>query len=313
MNDLTKIVNSPNMKKQWQLVLPKYLTAERLARVALTQIRKVPKLTKCTQESFLSALMTCAELGIEPNGRDAHLIPYGEECTLIIDYKGLIKLAMRGGEIYPPHADIVCENDFITIKNGVVEHEIDPREERGDMIGAYVIVRYRDGGERHEYMSKAQIDTIRDRSWAKTKGPWVTDYNEMAKKTVFRRVSKWLDLAPEVMDSVDMEADRLPIVDAVDDSLAELEERIKLSDQDGPDDMDVASLKAEIEFFNRPQGYRWATMDAEQIREFIDHPAALEAIQSLPAEHPGRVDFVRRWIELCPDDECPVSATVEGG
>lgn len=206
---LAEILQGDTMKAQWSVVLPKCLTADRLARVALTQLRKVPKLGQCNQGSFLSALMSCAELGIEPNGRHAHLIPYGQECQLIIDYKGLVELAMRSGKISRIHADVVCANDRISIKNGIIDHEIKPLKERGEMVGAYAMCAFTDGTEKHEYMSKAEIDAIRNRSRAGKSGPWLTDYNEMAKKTVFRRMSKWLPLSPEIMDSVEKEADRV--------------------------------------------------------------------------------------------------------
>ncbi len=206
---LADILQGDTMKAQWAVVLPKCLTADRLARVALTQLRKTPKLGQCNQGSFLSALMTCAELGIEPNGRHAHLIPYGQECQLIIDYKGLVELAMRSGKISRIHADVVCSGDSISIKNGIISHEINPLKDRGDMVGAYAMCSFTDGTEKHEYMSKAEVDAIRKRSRAGQSGPWVTDYNEMSKKTVFRRMSKWLPLSPELMDSIERDADRI--------------------------------------------------------------------------------------------------------
>ncbi len=209
---LVEMLQSEGMKNQWSLVLPKCLTADRLARVALTQVRKNPKLASCNQGSVLSSLMTCAELGIEPNGRHAHLIPYGQECTLIIDYKGLVELAMRSGKISRIHADIVCKNDTIKIHNGIISHEVNPLDDRGEMVGAYAMCAFVDGTEKHEYMSKREIDAVKDRSRAGKSGPWVTDYNEMSKKTVFRRMSKWLPLSPEIMDSIERDADRIETV-----------------------------------------------------------------------------------------------------
>jgi recombination protein RecT len=153
--------------------------------------------------------MTCAELGIEPNGRHAHLIPYKTECQLIIDYKGLVELAMRSGLISRIHADVVCENDTITIKNGEINHEVNPLISRGNMVGAYAMCFFKDGTAKHEYMSREEVDGIRKRSRAGNAGPWVTDYNEMAKKTVFRRMSKWLPLSPEIMDTVERDADSM--------------------------------------------------------------------------------------------------------
>jgi len=208
------IVNSDSMKEQWQMVLPQCLTPDRLARVALTQLRKTPRLQECTQGSFLTAMMTCAELGIEPNGRHAHLIPYGKECQLIVDYKGLVELAMRSGKISRIHADIVCENDSITIKNGIIDHEVDPLKERGSMVGVYAMCFFKDGTEKHEYMSKTEVELIKKRSKAGQSGPWVTDFCEMAKKTVFRRMSKWLPLSPEVLETVEKDYDTMKFAKA---------------------------------------------------------------------------------------------------
>lgn len=209
---LSDIILSDAMKSQWQLVLPKCLTPDRLARVALTQLRKTPKLGQCDQGSFMSALMTCAELGIEPNGRHAHLIPYGKECQLIIDYKGLVELAMRSGKVSRIHADVVCEFDDITISNGEITHNINPLKDRGDVVGAYAMCFFKDGTAKHEYMSLKEVEGIKARSKAAKFGPWVSDFNEMAKKTVFRRMSKWLPLSPEVFESIDKDSDRMETV-----------------------------------------------------------------------------------------------------
>ena len=84
------LITTPAAKKQIAAALPEHMTVDRQVRVALTALNKTPKLAQCTQGSFVEALMTCSELGLEPNGRHAHLVPYGDRCTLIVDYKGLI-------------------------------------------------------------------------------------------------------------------------------------------------------------------------------------------------------------------------------
>ncbi|MBN2162558.1 MAG: recombinase RecT [Pontiellaceae bacterium] len=208
-NNVLTLLQSEKTKHEWAKVLPSILTPDRMARVAVSQVRRVPKLLECSQPSLLGALMTCAELGLEPNGRHAHLIPYGKECQLIIDFKGLAELAMRSGKISRLHADVICENDQVSIENGIISHKINPLKDRGTMIGAYAMCAFKDGSEKHEYMSKAEIDGIRARSRAGKSGPWVTDYNEMAKKTVFRRMSKWLPLSPEVQETLNKDADTL--------------------------------------------------------------------------------------------------------
>jgi recombinational DNA repair protein RecT len=162
---------------------------------------KTPKLLDCTQESVLQCMLNCSALGLEPDGRRAHLIPYGTTCTLIVDYKGIVELAKRSGDVANVFAQIVCENDNFSWENGEVKHQVDFRKARGNMYAAYAIITFKDGTKQTDVMTKDEIDSIRKRSKASNSGPWVTDYNEMAKKTVFRRASKWITLSPEVADA----------------------------------------------------------------------------------------------------------------
>lgn len=212
--DIRDFIQSPQMLQQMALVLPKHITADRMARVALTALLKTPKLLECSRESLLQALMNCSQAGLEPDGRHAHLIPYGNIVQLIIDYKGLVELAMRSGVVSNIHADVVCNEDVFKYDRGELKtHEIDFRKERGAMYAVYALVRFKDGTEKCEVMTKAEVDGIRARSRAAKAGPWVTDYNEMAKKTVFRRLSKWITLSPEFRDAVEKDDDRLPEID----------------------------------------------------------------------------------------------------
>jgi len=202
-------VMGPVMKSQLALALPKFFTPERFARIAATQMTKNPKILDCTQASIASCLLDCAQLGIEPDGRKAHLIPYGNTCTLIIDYKGLVALARRSGEIADIHADIVCANDRFKCSfgtNGTLEHEPN-YEDRGPVTKVYSFAKLKDGSCSYEVMSIQEIEAIRNRSKAKGSGPWITDWNEMAKKTVFRRHSKWLPVSSEFQEAIDKDYD----------------------------------------------------------------------------------------------------------
>ena len=181
--------------------LPKHLTPDRFLRVAVTALTKTPKLAQCDQASFFGALLTLSQYGLEPDGRCAHLIPYGTTCQLILDYKGIVELVMRTGLVSKLHADIVCEHDQFEYDRGeITSHKIDLRQPRGEMFAAYATCQFKDGAKSAAVMSKDEIDAIRNRSRAGKSGPWVTDYNEMAKKTAFRRLSKWLPLSSEVRD-----------------------------------------------------------------------------------------------------------------
>ena len=213
-----QLLESDQFKSQVARVLPKHLTVERFARVAATTVMRSPLLEKCDQVSLFNALMTLSQLGIEADGRRAHLIPFFNskrncyECQLIIDYKGLAELVMRSGIVSYLHADTVCVNDDFVYNKGQIErHTIDFRNPRGPAYCVYAICRFKDGTEKAEVMSTSDVESIRKRSKAGQGGPWVTDWNEMAKKTVFRRLSKWLPLSPEFRDAVEADADAIDI------------------------------------------------------------------------------------------------------
>lgn len=196
---LKSILNSDAGRAQFAAALPKHMTAERFCRVAITALTRTPKLAECTKESFFKCLLDLSAMGLEPDGRRAHLIPYGKECTLVVDYKGTAELVMRSGLVGSIHADKVCENDAFDVDRGqVTKHKIDYRKPRGEAYAYYCLVKFKDGSEKAEVMTKDEVEAIRKRSRSGSNGPWVTDFDEMAKKTVFKRASKWLSLSPEI-------------------------------------------------------------------------------------------------------------------
>ncbi len=201
-------IESPKFAEQIAKVLPKILTPERFVRVAVTAMLKTPKLAECTQGSLLNCLLQLAQYGLEPDGRRAHLIPYKDQCTLIIDYKGIAELVMRSGLVSYLHADIVCENDVFEWDMGEIKkHTIDLKKPRGEAYAFYALCRFKDGTTKAEVMHREEVEAIRKRSRAGSSGPWVTDFNEMAKKTAFRRLSKWLPLSPDVRDAAENDDD----------------------------------------------------------------------------------------------------------
>ncbi len=200
------LLQGPQFRDAITKCLPTHLSPDRFTRIALTAMTKTPKLRECTQESLFECLLQLSSLGLEPDGRRAHLIPYGTKCTLIIDWKGLAELAMRSGFVSSLHADVVCENDDFEYDRGqVIRHKVDLKEARGKVYAAYAIARFKDGTEKADAMGQDEIEAIRKRSRSGSSGPWVTDWNEMAKKTVFRRLSKWLPLSPEFRDALEAE------------------------------------------------------------------------------------------------------------
>lgn len=202
---LAAIINSDAGKQQFAAALPRHITPDRFVRTALSALNRTPALKDCTQQSVLKCLMDCSSMGLEPDGRHAHLIPYKRECTLIVDYKGFVALVRRSGEVATIHADVVCEGDEFDHNLGEVTcHRYDLRRQRGSVYAAYAQVTMKNGGKQSAIMGLPEINAIRSRSKAGNNGPWVTDFNEMAKKTAFRRLVKWLPISSEIMNHVTM-------------------------------------------------------------------------------------------------------------
>lgn len=210
-------LQNPSVIDQIRKALPAHMSADRMARIAMTALTRTPKLSECTQQSFFKCLLDLSSWGLEPDGRHAHLIPYGKDCTLILDFKGIVALAYRSGFVKNIHSDVVYAGDVFEYSLGKVQRHTpwdyrldDKPANRGDIVAAYCIVEMKDDAVHHEVMTKAEIDSIKSRSRAGSNGPWVTDYPQMARKTVFRRASKWLPLSAEIQDAFERDDDRLP-------------------------------------------------------------------------------------------------------
>lgn len=208
------------LKEQIRMALPKHMTPDRMLRVAMTELRKTPKLQQCQPASFIGALIQCSQLGLEPGGHLGHvyLIPFDNrkantvECQVIVGYKGMLELANRSGKVSSPQAHAVYENDFFEFEYGLTPklRHIPARENRGKIIYVYACVSIKDGGNQFEVMSVEEINSIKGRSKASNSGPWQTDYEEMARKTVIRRLFKYLPVSIEMVQAItlDESADR---------------------------------------------------------------------------------------------------------
>lgn len=198
-------------------VLPKHMTPDRVVKVALTTFNRTPALADCSMPSIFMAIMQAAELGLEPGGAlgHAYLVPYKNQCQFILGYRGMIELARRSGEIESIEAHIVHENDEFEIEYGLNEklvHRPCLSGDAGPLIFVYAIARLKGGGRQFEMMTKAQVDAVRNRSKAGHNGPWVTDYEEMARKTVVRRLFKYLPVSCEKIAQA-MEAEQGDYID----------------------------------------------------------------------------------------------------
>jgi recombination protein RecT len=195
------------MKPQLAIALPPHLTADRLLRVVLTVLQSTPALLECDRTSLYRAVITCAQLGLEPDGvlGQAYLVPSRGKVQLVPGYRGFIALARNSGQITSINAQAVHRNDRFEFAYGLAERlEHVPAEgSRGEITHFYAYVKFKDGGHHFDVMSRGEVDAVRDRSEsyrAYRAGKiedtaWVTGYAEMGKKTVIRRIAKFLPLA----------------------------------------------------------------------------------------------------------------------
>lgn len=182
--------------------LPSVMTPERFTRITLSALSTNPQLAQTTQNSFLGAMMTAAQLGMEPNTPlgQAYLIPFRNkgilECQFQLGYKGLIDLAYRSGEVTTIQAQVVYENDEFEYALGLepqLKH-IPAMSNRGEPIYFYAVFKTKDGGFGFEVMSVEDVKLHAQKyskSFNGAYSPWKTNFEEMAKKTVLKKVLKY--------------------------------------------------------------------------------------------------------------------------
>lgn len=196
------------MKPQIAAALPSVITPERFTRMVLTTLSTNPKLQECSPQSFMGAMMQAAQLGVEPNTPlgQAYLIPYRNkgqmEAQFQLGYKGLIDLAYRSGEITSISAHEVCENDEFEYELGLDEkmkHK-PALKDRGEVILYYAVFRTKSGGSGFAVMSVEDVKKHMQKFSQAARGgfsPWSTNFDEMAKKTVIKKVLKYAPIKTE--------------------------------------------------------------------------------------------------------------------
>lgn len=212
------------------------MTAERFTRIVLTTVKSTPKLLECEPMSLIAAVMLSAQLGLEPGPLGhAYLVPFRNhktgrtEVQFIIGYKGYIALARRSGTIVSIAAREVCAGDYFEFEYGLEEVLVHrpALTDRGPVIAYYGVAHFRDGGHSILVMSTEDVERYRKRSRASGDGPWVTDYDAMARKTVIRRMATFLPLSTDVARAIAADEATAPLaiepdlVDAMDVSASE--------------------------------------------------------------------------------------------
>lgn len=201
------------MKGEIAKALPSVITPERFTRIVTSAISTTPQLAQTTPQSFLGAMMTAAQLGLEPNTPlgQAYLLPYKNkgvlECQFQLGYKGLIDLAYRSGNVTIIQAHEVRENDEFEYSFGLEPslHHVPARSDRGDVICYYAMFRTKDGGFGFEVMSREDVQQHAKRyskSYSSSFSPWTTNFDEMAKKTVLKKCLKYAPLKSDFIRAV---------------------------------------------------------------------------------------------------------------
>ena len=273
-----------NQKKgELAKMLPKTLSIDRLLKVAQIAATTTPALAKCDVPSLVGAIGQCAQMGLEPNTvlGHAYLVPFNTKrkdgngverwvnsVQVIIGYKGLIDLARRSGQIVSIAAHEVCENDQFELVYGLDEKLVHrpAMGERGEVIGFYAVAKLKDGGHSFEFMSLHQVREIMKATQSKGKyGPWQDHFIEMGRKTVIRRLAKYLPLSIEFQTAVALdnqaEAGKDQNLDTIDG------EFMLVADDDAPTGYDVDQSTGEI----------------QQSERLTDAPSPAVARQSAPA------------------------------
>jgi len=264
---------------------------------------------ECKPETVWKCVAEAGTLGLEIGVMSsAYLVPFrnrrgGTDCQLIVGYRGMIDLARRSGHIEQVFSRCVYENDEYEVNyaDNSIKHVPCLTGDPGAMVFVYAVAKFKEVGFQLEIMTKHQIEGVRKRSKASEDGPWVTDYDEMARKTVVRRLAKYLPLSVEMSRAIEAEDKSsdgdytFGDVDA--ETLMEAEGRVVYDAKSGTEEL---KRKAKAS-----RSRKEATEPAEDIApepEIADQPASEQDISD--EELQARIDAKRAEVACCPVDAC---------
>lgn len=183
--------------------------ADRMVRCLLTECSKSPGLLECSPLSLFGGVVQVAQLGLELGGPlgQAYLIPFKGQASLVIGYKGFIALAHRSKRIKALAPRINREGDTFALEFGSSPRIVHKPEMSftGKPVGYYAHVELDNGGTDFEYMTFAQMEEHKRRFALSQKGPWSNHFDEMALKTVVRRLAKRLPSSSELAAAVGLD------------------------------------------------------------------------------------------------------------
>ena len=188
------------MTPQFAAALPKHVSPERFVRVMMTAVQTTPALLNADRRTLFASAMKASQMGLLPDGREGAIVTFKDQAQFMPMVAGIMKMVRNSGEISTWSVQAVYENDNFDFCLGDEEHitHKPALSGRGKLIAVYSIVSMKDGEKSREVMSVEDVNGIRARSRSGNSGPWVTDFAEMAKKTVVRRHAKRLPLSTDI-------------------------------------------------------------------------------------------------------------------
>lgn len=212
------------MRPEIARALPKHMDPDRMARVALTLVRQVPDLARVVPETFLGALMTCSQLGLEPGPLGhAWIIPRSRkldngdkilEANFQLGYKGIIELARRSGLVAKivgrtVHSEEIRQGRFTAGYTGaddIVKHDPILMGDKGTPSLYYAIAKLTNSELYTAFLTPGDVDTRhRQRSSAPNSPAWKQNFEQMAWKSCVVELRQWLPQSPELEQALAMD------------------------------------------------------------------------------------------------------------
>ena len=188
------------------------LDGRKLSRMAAMAFARDPKLIGCTGKSILMSVIHAAQLGLQIGwgSADAYLVPFFNkdakvrEAQLLVGYRGIIKMASRGGGPGKFDADVVYEQDEFDYEQGTNEflRHKPAFGERGRPTHVWAMATWPNGQKKFIVMSASEVEKIRQVSNGRDSAPWRCNWPEMAKKTAIHRLGKTVPLSDEATEAI---------------------------------------------------------------------------------------------------------------
>jgi recombination protein RecT len=226
---------------------------------ALSAVNSNALLQKATPKSVYMAVMTAAtlDLPINPNLGFAYIVPYKGDAQFQMGYKGFIQLAQRSGQFKTISAAPIYDGQLVE-ENPLTGFVFDFKAKKSDVIVGYAAYfELLNGFQKTYFMTKKQVE-VHAKKYSKTfsNGPWASDFDGMAQKTVIKLLlSKFAPLSIEMQKAIvvdqavinDYETEDVDYVDNTPEKVDKEEERVKaMIEMCGTNVQELEKLAADV-------------------------------------------------------------------